>query len=279
MNKAIKRDMENARIKSTDRKVSKKITEVHTLPAKPFVISDISQGPIVSDSFDGGFSTLPGGRYVFIKYTGGPYVDSKGGRSYITCDNTSPGLEQAFLVIDNGSGNFSFMASNGKYVSRQDTEGSPMICNRSTAMGWERFQFVDNGDDTFSLQGDNGKFVSSENGAAPMDCNRDTVGGWEKFTFELLPSDYKFDWLFNTPASAPSPSTPAQVTEAQLPTPAPAPVLPSTTAAPSDAATQPTQGTTATTQASMTGKAGKYWWLWYVVAIVVVIIYVKYYRK
>lgn len=281
MNKSLKRDMQNARISPTGKKPTKRLTEVHNLPDKPRITSDVSQGKIVSDSFDGGYSAPPGGRYIFIQYIGGSYVDSKGGRDYMTCDNTSPGLEQAFLVLDNGNNNFSFMGSNGKYVTRQNTEGTPMICNRDSVGGWEHFQFIDNGDDTFSLQGDNGKFVSSENGSAPMTCNRDSIGGWEKFTFHLLPEDYKFDWLFNTAPTAPSPTTPTQATEAQLPVPAPSPVIPASGPADVpqvDPGIAPSPAPAATTQQSVLS-GGKYWWLWYVAAAFIVILYVKFYSK
>lgn len=151
------------------------------------------------------------------------YVDSHQGLAYMTCDNTNPGLYNAFLVLDAGGGAVAFMASNGKYVTRQDAEGAPMICNRDIVAGWQRFVPIDNGDGTFSLQGDNGLFVSSENGQAPMTCNRSTIGGWEQFEYDLLPEDYKFDWLFNTAPTAPSPTTTQQATTATLPAPPPIP--------------------------------------------------------
>ena len=164
----------------------------------------------------------PYGSYVFLRNINGLYVDSQQGQTYMTCDNNNPGLYEAFLVLD-GGGVVCFLASNGKFVTRQDAEGTPMICNRDQALGWQRFGWITNGDGTFSLQGDNGLFVSSENGQAPMTCNRSSIGGWEEFRYELLPSDYKFDWIFG---SGPNPVTVQDALSYIAPAPAPTLTIP-----------------------------------------------------
>lgn len=204
-----------------------------------------------------GASGPPYGRYIFIKNINGLYVSSQQGTSYMTCNTANPGVYEAFLVIDAG-GAVLLMGSNGKWVTRQDAEGTPMICNRSEALGWQRFAWIDNGDGTFSLQGDNGLFVSSENGQAPMTCTRSSIGGWEEFTYELLPSDYSFDWIFGSSfpqtlqeVQSIMQSVPAPVPEAPLLQPPPAIPVTADPGTPSLPGTTPTTPTVPTTPTSL----------------------------
>ena len=82
-----------------------------------------------------------------------------------------------------------FRDRNGNFLSSSNGT-SPMISNRTAALGWETFTIVNAGDGYVGLRGSNGKYVSHENGN-PMTCNRDRIGAWEKFKFEPLP-DNKF---------------------------------------------------------------------------------------
>lgn len=84
----------------------------------------------------------------------------------------------------------SLQGSNGLFVSSENGT-SAMMCNRSSAQGWEKFDVVDAGDGKIALQGTNGLFVSSENGQSAMMCNRTSIGDWEKFTWVDL-GNYQF---------------------------------------------------------------------------------------
>lgn len=75
--------------------------------------------------------------------------------------------------------------SNGQYVSSENGQ-SAMMCNRSSAGGWEQFTIESTGDGKVALRGSNGQYVSSENGQSPMYCNRSSVGGWEAFEWISL---------------------------------------------------------------------------------------------
>ncbi len=80
--------------------------------------------------------------------------------------------------------------SNDMYVSSENGQ-SAMMCDRTTAQGWEKFDVVDAGNGKIALRGTNGMFVSSENGQAAMNCNRTSIGDWEKFTWIDL-GNYQF---------------------------------------------------------------------------------------
>lgn len=76
-------------------------------------------------------------------------------------------------------------SSNNLYVSNENGL-KPMICDRTSAGGWEQFVVVDAGNGKIALQG-LGKYVSSENGTQAITCNRTAIGPWEQF-----------EWIKNT---------------------------------------------------------------------------------
>jgi hypothetical protein len=241
MNKAIQSDMAKARVTESGRKPSKKGAIARSL-SRPDVISDISQGIIVSEMPDS-FSPVKSpmiGQQVRIKGSNGMYVYVTDDTKYLWCDNTQSNAT-LFTVKDAGNNAINLVAPSGKFVSRalatSDGTNSNMIADRDTAGGWETFFWFDNADGTFSLAGDNGGFMTSGGANAPMSMNATSIGTDQTFTFETKDG-----------------TTSTQIAQAAA-----------------------SSGGSSTS--GMTGFSKKYWWLWYVLAIVAIIIYIKFVKK
>jgi hypothetical protein len=81
-------------------------------------------------------------------------------------------------------------ASNGKFVSSDQTISTELIANRNVAASWETFSLFTFGKDQCSLRSSLDNFVSVEleNGNI-MTSSRKTIGSWETFTINYLDPD------------------------------------------------------------------------------------------
>lgn len=70
----------------------------------------------------------------------GKYVSSENGSKRITCNRATIGDWEKFTWITNYDGTISLKGNNGKYISYENSELSPMTCINSTISGWEAFK-------------------------------------------------------------------------------------------------------------------------------------------
>ncbi|WP_298546838.1 M12 family metallopeptidase [uncultured Aquimarina sp.] len=124
------------------------------------------------------------GSYAFSK-NGQPTITRANGNTYNAQRNglsnsDVTGINKMYPPITSG-GTIDIKGNNNNYVSSENG-AKPMICNRTTARGWEKFQLITLSGGKVALKGNNGKYVSSENGANPITCNRSQIGAWEQFT-------------------------------------------------------------------------------------------------
>ena len=84
-----------------------------------------------------------GNGLVSIMGSNGRYVSSENGTQPMTCNKTSSGASEKFILENQGGNNFAIKANiNGRYVSSENGT-KPMICNRTSARAWEVFTMSD----------------------------------------------------------------------------------------------------------------------------------------